>query len=77
MSRRALLAAAFIHDYNKRLISRIAASTGALLAFGAIGASLGGASNLWPAVRVLLGGQAAMGITFGFGALFALADMPG
>lgn len=69
-----LLAAAFIKDYTNRLISLVFASTGALASFGAIGAWLGGASKLLPAVRVLLGGWAAMGITFAFGTLFALAD---
>lgn len=72
-----LLAAAFIHDHTKRLISLVFASTGALAAFGAIGAWLGGANKLFPAVRVLLGGWAAMGITYGFGRLFALADKSG
>ena len=39
-----LLAAAFIHDAHWRLISITISSTLALIAFGAVGASLGGAS---------------------------------
>jgi len=49
-------------------------STAALAAFGAIGAWLGGAGMVKPAARVLLGGWAAMGITYGAGRLFALAE---
>lgn len=68
-----LLAAAFIKDHAYRLVSLCIAGTGALLAFGAIGAWLGGAGVIMPAVRVLLGGWAAGGITYGAGRLFALA----
>jgi VIT1/CCC1 family predicted Fe2+/Mn2+ transporter len=66
-----LLAAAFIKDHIRRLISLLVASTAALLAFGAIGAWLGGANKVVAAARVLLGGWIAMAITYGFGALFA------
>ena len=51
-----LLAAAFIKSHKYRLISLALTSTVALLAFGAIGAWLGGAGKIKPAVRVLLGG---------------------
>ncbi len=69
-----LLASAFIHDHKNRLISLAVASTFALAAFGAIGAWLGGSDKIRPAVRVLLGGWLAMGITYGFGAAFASID---
>jgi vacuolar iron transporter family protein len=69
-----LLAAAFIKDHVYRLVSLCIASTFALLAFGAIGAWLGGAGAIVPALRVLLGGWAAGGITYGAGRLFALAE---
>lgn len=68
-----LLAAAFIKDHVYRLVSLCIASTFALLAFGAIGAWLGGAGVIVPALRVLLGGWAAGSITYGAGRLFALA----
>ena len=61
-------------NHNSRLISLALASTAALLAVGAIGAWLGGAKKLWPALRVLVGGWVAMGITYGFGTLFAHLD---
>ncbi len=46
------------------------ASTVALLMFGAVGAWLGGAKRIRAALRVLIGGWLAMGITFGTGRLF-------
>ena len=46
------------------------ASTAALLMFGAVGAWLGGAKRIRAALRVLIGGWLAMGITFGTGRLF-------
>ena len=41
------------------------ASTAALLIFGAVGAWLGGAKRIRAALRVLVGGWLAMGVTFG------------
>ena len=49
------------------------ASTAALLAFGMLGAGLGGASLWQGGLRVVLGGWLAMGITYGFGRAFSLA----
>ncbi|EIE25830.1 DUF125-domain-containing protein [Coccomyxa subellipsoidea C-169] len=45
-------------------------ATFALLTFGATGAWLGGAKRVRAALRVLIGGWLAMGITFGVGFLF-------
>ena len=68
-----LLAAAFIKTSKDRLIALCVAATAALAAFGAIGAWLGGAGMVKPALRVLVGGWLAMAITYGAGRLFALA----
>ena len=62
-----LLAAAFIANSRDRLISLTVASTVALLLFGALGAWLGGAKKVRAALRVVIGGWLAMGITFGIG----------
>lgn len=49
-----------------------------LAAFGVTGAMLGGANVFRGGARVVIGGLAAMGITFGFGRIFAssTAHMP-
>lgn len=53
-----------------RIIAVAAAATAALIAFGALGARLGGASMVKGALRVLIGGWLAMGITYGIGYIF-------
>ena len=65
-----LLAAAFIKDQSLRLASIFAFSTLALFIFGAMGASLGGASLWRGALRVAGGGWLALGVTWGAGKLF-------
>ncbi|KAK9740856.1 hypothetical protein RND81_03G066000 [Saponaria officinalis] len=60
-----LLAASFIRDYKVRLGVVAAAVTVALAVFGWLGAVLGGAPVCRASVRVLLGGWAAMAVTFG------------
>ncbi|KAK9827265.1 hypothetical protein WJX81_005507 [Elliptochloris bilobata] len=65
-----LLAAAFSNDQRIRLACVLIASTAALLLFGAVGAWLGGAKRIRAALRVLVGGWLAMGITAGTGRLF-------
>ncbi len=45
-------------------------SAAALLVFGIMGAVLGGAGVMKGGTRVLIGGLAAMGITYGFGRIF-------
>jgi len=65
-----LLAGAFIHAYVIRLASIFGGSTAALLAFGIIGAVLGGANWVKGGSRVIVGGWAAMGITYGIGRAF-------
>jgi VIT1/CCC1 family predicted Fe2+/Mn2+ transporter len=67
-----LLAAAFIAPVVPRLLSLLGASCFTLIALGATGAVLGGAAPVRGAARVLLGGSAAMAITYGVGKLFAL-----
>ncbi len=42
-----------------------------LAAFGVTGAMLGGANVFKGGARVVIGGLAAMGITFGFGRIFS------
>ncbi|CAI9103952.1 OLC1v1002549C1 [Oldenlandia corymbosa var. corymbosa] len=60
-----LLAAAFVRNYHVRLGVVVVASSFALLGFGGIGAFLGRANIVKSSLRVLFGGWAAMGITFG------------
>ena len=67
-----LLAAAFIQQEGPRLGSLIAASLLTLGALGATGAALGGAPKWKGSLRVLLGGAAAMAITYGIGRLFTI-----
>ncbi|CAI9764497.1 unnamed protein product [Fraxinus pennsylvanica] len=60
-----LLAAAFIANYKVRLGVVVAAVTLALVAFGGVGAVLGGTPVARSCPRVVVGGWMAMGITFG------------
>lgn len=65
-----LAAGSFIADAQTRIMAVAAATTVALLAFGALGASLGGARVVKGALRVLVGGWLAMAVTFGIGYAF-------
>ncbi|KAL6844230.1 hypothetical protein ACP4OV_025903 [Aristida adscensionis] len=65
-----LLAAGFIADYRLRVAVVIAAATAALSAFGLVGAVLGRAPLARSVARVVIGGWAAMSVTFGFMRLF-------
>jgi VIT1/CCC1 family predicted Fe2+/Mn2+ transporter len=65
-----LTAGAFIEDAHMRSIAVFCASTLGLMAFGAMGAYLGGAHKLLGAMRVLLGGWIAMAATYGLGRAF-------
>ena len=55
---------------------QVLVSAFALATFGVIGASLGGAGKLKGGLRVIIGGLAAMGITYGFGRLFVVKPSP-
>jgi VIT1/CCC1 family predicted Fe2+/Mn2+ transporter len=68
-----LLGAAFVTDWKARTGVVIAATTLGLAGFGSLAAWLGGANKLRAAIRVLLGGWAAMGLTYGIGTLFETA----
>lgn len=68
-----LLAGAFVRDAVLRIIAVLCAATAGLLLFGGSGAALGGAKVWKGALRVLIGGWAAMGLTYGIGAAFAAA----
>ncbi|CAN6230126.1 unnamed protein product [Urochloa humidicola] len=65
-----LLAAGFIRDYRLRIAVVIALATATLAAFGIVGALLGRAPVARSCARVVLGGWAAMGATFGLMRLF-------
>jgi len=65
-----LLAAGFIRDYRLRIAVVIALATATLAAFGCVGAVLGRAPVARSCARVVLGGWAAMGVTFGLMRLF-------
>ncbi|KAL8125326.1 vacuolar iron transporter homolog 2.1-like [Apium graveolens] len=60
-----LLAALLVHDNAIRPIVIVIVASAALALFGVIGAFLGGSSIRLSAIRVLLGGWIAMGITYG------------
>ncbi|KAL2513702.1 Vacuolar iron transporter-like protein 4 [Forsythia ovata] len=60
-----LLAAAFIANYKVRLGVVVAAVTLALVAFGGVGAVMGGTPVARSCPRVVVGGWMAMAITFG------------
>lgn len=68
-----MLAGSFIHDYVQRLVSIIVVASVALFCFGSVGAVLGGAPWFRAAIRVLIGGWLAMGVTFGVGKVFGVA----
>ncbi|CAL5024585.1 unnamed protein product [Urochloa decumbens] len=65
-----LLAAGFIRDYSLRVAVVIALATATLAAFGCVGAVLGRAPVARSCARVVIGGWAAMGVTFGLMRLF-------
>jgi VIT1/CCC1 family predicted Fe2+/Mn2+ transporter len=60
-----LLATAFIRGHRLRLSVVIAVATSALIAFGVVGARVGGTPMVKSATRVLVGGWVAMTITVG------------
>ncbi|XBJ04144.1 vacuolar iron transporter homolog 5-like [Triticum urartu] len=65
-----LLAAGFIVGYNLRVAVVAVVATLALAAFGCVGAVLGRAPVARSCARVVVGGLAAMAVTFGFMRLF-------
>ncbi|XP_037474580.1 vacuolar iron transporter homolog 5-like [Triticum dicoccoides] len=65
-----LLAAGFIVGYNLRVAVVVVVATLALAAFGCVGAVLGRAPVARSCARVVVGGLAAMSVTFGFMRLF-------
>ncbi|XP_044454320.1 vacuolar iron transporter homolog 5 [Triticum aestivum] len=65
-----LLAAGFIVGYKLRVAVVVAVATLALAAFGVVGAVLGRAPVVRSSARVVVGGLAAMGLTFGLMRLF-------
>ncbi|WOL12294.1 hypothetical protein Cni_G21060 [Canna indica] len=65
-----LLAAGFIGSYKVRLGVVAAAATAALVVFGCVGAALGRAPVARSCARVVVGGWAAMAVTFGLMRLF-------
>lgn len=70
-----LLAAAFIRQYRLRLGVVVVAVTVALVGFGWLGAALGKAPTIRSIVRVLIGGWAAMAVTFGLTKLIASSGL--
>ncbi|KAF5190032.1 Vacuolar iron transporter family protein [Thalictrum thalictroides] len=60
-----LLSAMFINDHKIRIVALILVSSIALAMFGGIGAHLGGSPVRISAMRVLVGGWIAMGISYG------------
>ncbi|XP_057837640.1 vacuolar iron transporter homolog 5-like [Cryptomeria japonica] len=66
-----LLSGAFIEDHWVRIGVVVAASSVALVVFGAVGACFGKSAVVKASVRVLLGGWAAMLVTYGVLRLFA------
>jgi VIT1/CCC1 family predicted Fe2+/Mn2+ transporter len=65
-----LLAAGFIVGYRLRVAVVVAVATMALAGFGYIGAVLGRAPVARSCARVMVGGLAAMGVTFSLMRLF-------
>uniref|UniRef100_A0ACD5Z208 Uncharacterized protein n=1 Tax=Avena sativa TaxID=4498 RepID=A0ACD5Z208_AVESA len=65
-----LLSAGFIVSYRLRVAVVVAVATMALAAFGCVGAVLGRAPLARSCARVVVGGLAAMGVTFGLMRLF-------
>lgn len=68
-----LLAACCVPDWKVRMAVVLASTTVGLAGFGSLAAWLGGAHKMQAAARVVLGGWAAMGLTFGIGTLFEAA----
>ncbi|KXS19316.1 carbohydrate-binding module family 18 protein [Gonapodya prolifera JEL478] len=65
-----LLGGGFISDFVPQLGAIVGITAAALAGFGALGAHLGGAPRLKAAVRVMIGGLIALGITLGVGKAF-------
>ncbi|XP_062185336.1 vacuolar iron transporter homolog 5-like [Phragmites australis] len=65
-----LLAAGFIGDFRLRVGVVIAVATAALATFGCVGAVLGRAHVVRSCARVVIGGWAAMSVTYGLMRLF-------
>lgn len=59
-----------------RLVSVCLVAAAGLIMFGALGAALGGAKVAKGALRVLIGGCIAMGVTYAIGAAFAAVAGP-
>jgi vacuolar iron transporter family protein len=70
-----LLAAGFIANYKIRIMAVAVVATMALLVFGCLGAVLGRAPVTRAAARVVVGGWAAMGLTFGLMKLFGSSGL--
>ena len=58
-----LLAGSFIPSWRMRIACVCIVTAFMLIAIGAVGAHLGGASHAKGALRVLVGGSVAMGVT--------------
>eukprot|EP00667_Euglena_gracilis_P018334 EG_transcript_19464 len=65
-----LLAGCFLGNATMRAISVVIATLAGLAVFGSLGAWLGGANPAIGALRVVVGGGAAMGATYGIGLAF-------
>ncbi|XP_072977095.1 vacuolar iron transporter homolog 2-like [Typha angustifolia] len=59
-----LLPGYFVKEYHVRILALVIVASAALAAFGGVGARLGGSPACVSAVRVLVGGWVAMGITY-------------
>ncbi|KAI4299049.1 hypothetical protein L6164_032545 [Bauhinia variegata] len=70
-----LLAAAFIKDYNIRLLVLVAVASLALVVFGGVGAVLGKVPVVRSCVRILLGGWMAMAISYALTKLVASSGL--
>ena len=68
-----LLAGAFLAEQWARITSILLATTAGLVMFGVLGAYFGGANVLKGALRVVIGGWLALGISYGIGAAFDVA----
>jgi vacuolar iron transporter family protein len=65
-----LLSGAFLAQQWARIVSILVCTTAGLVIFGSLGAYLGGAGVSRGAVRVVLGGWIALGISYGIGTAF-------
>jgi VIT1/CCC1 family predicted Fe2+/Mn2+ transporter len=70
-----LIAAVPASDWVVRIATVVTACSAALVVLGMTGNILGGARPWKGAIRVLIGGWLAMGITFAIGQLFSLAGV--